>query len=46
MEFGIFDEVNAIEGMSPTAVYDAHLRQAENGWVRLEGDYVIVEGTC
>jgi luciferase family oxidoreductase group 1 len=29
MEFGIFDEVNAIAGLSPTAVYDAHLRQVE-----------------
>lgn len=29
MEFAIFDEVNAIEGVSPTDVYEAHLRQVE-----------------
>ena len=29
MEFAIFDEVNAIDGVSPTDVFEAHLRQVE-----------------
>ena len=29
MEFAIFDEMNAIEGMSPTDVFEAHLQQVE-----------------
>ena len=29
MEFAIFDEMNAIEGLSPTDVFEAHLQQVE-----------------